>query len=146
MPSSSGRKSSLRSWIRRIASILTQTADVKFRRNLLALVDHAGVLFICSGKIFGEPPLSLMWLYLPYFQITKLSGGYFFLQNRMFFITSWSYPARSIEEELNMHPCRDRSCRFFQLLTLSRTFHKKRHLLVSFRDKLPWKNLLSQFR
>jgi hypothetical protein len=52
--------------------------------------------------------------------------------------TFFSYPAHSIEGVLNMHPHQFRSYRFFQLLVLIHTIHKKTHLPVSFRDKSPW--------
>jgi hypothetical protein len=52
-------------------------------------------------------------------------------------LTSLSYPARSIEGELNMHHCRFHNYRFFQPLIPSHTFHKKIHRPASFRDKSP---------
>ena len=55
----------------------------------------------------------------------------------MFYTTSLSYPAHSIEGELNMLPCRFHNYRFFQLLILTHTIHKKIHRLPSFRDKSP---------
>ena len=52
-------------------------------------------------------------------------------------ITFFSYPAHSIEVVLNMRPHRFHNYRFFRLLILNHTIHKKIHLLDSFRDKSP---------
>jgi hypothetical protein len=51
--------------------------------------------------------------------------------------TSFSSPARSIEGALNKNAHQFRNYRFFQLLILTHTIHKKIRRLPSFRDKSP---------
>ena len=60
-------------------------------------------------------------------------------------ITFFSYPAHSIEVVLNMRPHRFHNYRFFRLLILNHTIHKKIHLLDSFRDKSPWITSFSSY-